>query len=219
GDLADYTSFYTYNDDVIWGNLDFLIACYITLGEKRFIDPIRRAMNFYLISQVGNPQGGWGQQYDMELKPAHARTYEPPALLPGQTYRNVMLLMQFYEYTGDRRFLSRIPDAIRWLESARLPEGETENGKYTHPVFVEMGTNKALYVHRKGTGVADGHYWWDYRDENPLLHYGAKTKINIERLKEEYNRVNALSFEEATRNSPLLIKQFSGDKLPQSYYK
>ncbi len=76
GKLADYTSFYTYNDDVIWGNIDFLVQCYVTLGDQRLPEPIRRGMNFYLITQQGNPQGGWGQQYDLDLKPAHARTYE-----------------------------------------------------------------------------------------------------------------------------------------------
>ncbi|MBS1655454.1 MAG: pectate lyase, partial [Bacteroidetes bacterium] len=33
----DYTSFYTFNDDVIWQNVLFLIQCYETLGEKRFL--------------------------------------------------------------------------------------------------------------------------------------------------------------------------------------
>ncbi|MEO5999135.1 MAG: pectate lyase, partial [Chitinophagaceae bacterium] len=82
----DYTSFYTFNDDVIWGNIDFLIQCYVTLGDERLLDPVRRGMNFYLITQQGNPYGGWGQQYNMDLMPAHARSYEPPALLPSFTY-------------------------------------------------------------------------------------------------------------------------------------
>jgi hypothetical protein len=72
--LPDYTSFYTFNDDVIRDNIEFLISCYVTLGEERFLDPIRRGMNFYLITQQGNPQGGWGLQYNMELEPASART-------------------------------------------------------------------------------------------------------------------------------------------------
>lgn len=218
GNFEDYTSFYTYNDDVIKANIDFLIDCYLTLGEARFVDPIQRAMNFYIISQQGNLQAGWGQQYDMELKPTHARSYEPPALLPGQTYSNIMSLIQFYEHTGDRKFIARIPDAIQWLESIRLPESETLNGRYTHPVFVEQGTNKQLYAHRTGTGIRDGHYWWDYNSDNPLLHYGAKTKLNMERLKEEYKQVNALSPEDASKNSPLKTEKFKGQELPQRYF-
>ncbi|HLU88267.1 MAG TPA: pectate lyase [Cyclobacteriaceae bacterium] len=219
GELADYTSFYTFNDDVIWGNIAFLIDCYVTLGQERLLDPIHRGMNFYLITQQGNPQAGWGQQYDMDLKPAHARTYEPPALLPGRTYTNAMLLLRFYEFTGDRRFLSRVPDAIQWLEDSRLPASQTEGGKYTHPTFVEIGTNKPIYAHRKGTGVKDGHYWWDYNDENQLAHYGGKGNVNVERLKQEYQRVNALTPEEATENSPLIVGEHKQDFSPQELYE
>ncbi|MBL7735274.1 MAG: hypothetical protein JNL51_07440 [Chitinophagaceae bacterium] len=215
----DYTSFYTYNDDVIWGNLDFLIQCYVTLGEERLLDPIRRAMNFYLITHQGSPQGGWGLQYNMNLEPAHARSYEPPALLPSVTYEHAKLLMLFYQYTGDRKFISRIPDAIQWLESTSLPQSATENGRYTHPTFIEMGTNKALYAHRTGSGIVDGKYWWDYKDEKPLLHYGAKSNVPIEKLKEEYKRIASLTAEEATKNSPLKIETFQKDITPQQYYQ
>lgn len=215
----DYTSFYTFNDDVIWGNIDFLIQCYVTLGEQRLLDPIQRGMNFYLITQQGNPQGGWGQQYNMDIEPAHARSYEPPAFLPSFTYDHAMLLLRFYQYTGDRKFMARIPDAIEWLENTRLPLNETGNGRYTHPTFIERGTNKAIYAHRSGTGITDGKYWWDYKDENPLLHYGAKTKVPLDKLKEEYKRVNALSPEEATKGSPLQETHFKEENTPYKYYE
>jgi PelA/Pel-15E family pectate lyase len=216
--LPDYSSFYTYNDDVIWENVNFLIQCYITLGEERFLDPIRRGMNFYLITQQGNPQGGWGQQYNMELEPTGARTYEPPALLPGTTFDNAMLLLKFFEYTDDRRFLTRVPDAIQWLESARLPENMTEGGKYTHPTFIEIGTNKPLFVHRKGSNLAYGYYYYDYSDDKLLLHYGGKCNIDIDALKNEYNRVSSLAPELVTKNSPLKVEKFVRRDTPQSYY-
>jgi len=218
GELEDYSSFNTFNDDVISGNIEFLIQAYLTLGEERFLDPIRRAMNFYIITQQGNPQGGWAQQYNLNLEPAHARTYEPPALLPRRTYTNALLLIKFYEYTGDRKFIARIPDAIQWLEETRLPKRMTEGGKYTHPTFVEVGTNKPIFPHRKGTGVTDGHYWWDYNDENLLAHYGGKGTVNIQHLKQEYERVQGLSPEEVTVNSPLKAEKFQGDATPQRYY-
>lgn len=214
----DYSSFYTFNDEVISGNIDFLINCYKTLGEERLLDPIRRGMNFYLLTQQGNPQGGWGQQYDMDLQVAHARSYEPPALMPGYTYAHVLLLIKYYHLTGDRKFLARIPDAIQWLESTILPEDKNEGGKRTHATFIEVGTNKGLYAHRKGTGVADGHYWWDYDDRNQLAHYGGKTKINIQFLKDEYKRVNALSPEEASKDSPLKAGKYKAAGLPQAQF-
>jgi PelA/Pel-15E family pectate lyase len=216
--LPDYTSFYTYNDDVIWENIHFLIQCYTTLGDERFLDPIRRGMNFFIITQQGNPQGGWGQQYNMQLEPTGARTYEPPALLPGTTYRNAMLMLKFYEYTGDRKFLARIPDVIEWLESARLPDDMTDEGKYTHPTFVELGTNKPLFVHRKGSNLAYGYYYYDYISEDLLIHYGGKGNVNISKLRDEYKRVNSLSAEIITKNSPLIVKKFIGEGVLQSHY-
>lgn len=220
GEFEDYTSFYTFNDDLSWENTEFLIDCYITLGEERFIDPIRRGMNFSLITQQGNPQGGWAEQYNMDIRPAHGRQYEPVALMPGQTVRQIGLLMLFYRYTGDRRFLARIPDAFRWLESARLPVGMAENGKYTHPVFVEIGTNKPLFAHRKGTGIPDGRYWVDYEDDNPLLHYGAKANLDktISKLKEDYAQLLTISPADVIKNSPLKDPGFHGGRRPQDYF-
>lgn len=212
----DYTSYYTFNDDVIWENVNFLIQCYQTLGEERFLDPIHRGMNFYLLSQTGS--GGWAQQYDLQLQPAGARTYEPPALLPRTTFTNAMLLLRFYGYTGDRKFLARVPDAIQWLEKTRLPAAMTENGRYTHPTFVDVATNKPLFVHRKGANVTYGFYYADSSDKNLLRHYGGKTVIALERLKEEYKRISALSPEEAAQTSPLKPEAFKDDGTPQKNY-
>jgi len=212
----DYTSYYTYNDDVIWQNIHFLIQCYLTLGEQRLLDPIKRGMNFYLISQDGS--GGWGQQMDMNLETAGARTYEPKALLPRNTAAIVQQLLDFYQFTGDRKFLNPIPAAIHWLEQTVLPADKTENGRYTHAKFLEPGTNKALYPHRKGSNVKYGYYYVDGNDESLLSHYGGKSYIDIQELKNEYKRVSSMTAEEATRNSPLKEEAFTGTGIPQSYY-
>lgn len=214
--LPDYSSFYTFNDNVAINNIYFLINCYKVLGEERFLDPIRRAMNFFLITQQGNPQGGWGQQYNMELKVAGARTFEPTAFLPGATYRHAFLLTDFYKLTGDRKFMARIPDAIEWLDRSRLPREMTDGGRLSHATFIEPGTNRSLFVHREGTGVLDGRYWVDYSDENPITHYGFKTSLDLDRLRQEYRRVNELSVEEATAGSPLLAGRHEGSEPPQA---
>jgi hypothetical protein len=212
----DYSSYYTFNDDVIWENVLFLIQCYQTLGEQRFLDPIRRGMNFYLISQGKN--GAWGQQYNMKMEVAGARTYEPAAYVPRTTFSNSLVLLKFYEYTGDRRFLARIPDAIKWLEKVRLPERMTQNGRYTHPLFVEAGSEKPIFVHRKGSNVAYGYYYTDTSDSKLLGHMQGKGNINVQYLKNEYARVSALSPEEATKDSPLIPGKFEGWQTPQSFY-
>lgn len=199
GELEDYTPFYTFNDDVTSENINFLIQCYVALGEERFIDPIRRGMQIYLITQQANPQAGWSKQHNLAFEPAHARTYEPAAIYPDFTFVNAKLLLRFYELTGDRKFLARVPDAISFLESVGQKDSD---GKTVYPLFIELNTNKPLYPHRKGTGVRDGEYWLDYNPENIIQHYKGRY-IDIDFLKIEYERLNALSPTEATKNSPL----------------
>ena len=211
----DYTSFYTFNDDVIWENTHFLIQCYLSLGEERFLDPIRRGMDFYLISQDGC--GAWGQQLNKNMETAGARTYEPAAFLPSTTCENAMLLLKFYQYTGDKKYLVHVLDAIRWLEMVKLSADQVE-GERTHPTFVEPGTNKPIYVHRKGSNVRFGSYYVDYNDKHLLAHYGGKCRVPIEELKKEYNRVASLPPDEATTDSPLKIGKFDGIGSPQTYY-
>ena len=202
----DYTSFYTFNDDVIWENVYFLIQCYQTLGEQRFLNPIKRGMDFYYISQQAN--GAWGQQYNMDMEVAGARTYEPAAYLPRATFWNSLLLLKFYEYTGDHKYLSRIPDAVSWLEKVRLPKSMTESGKYTHSLFVEVGSDKPIFVHRKGSNVTYGYYYVDTIDTKLLGHMHGKGNINIQYLKGEYARVSAKSPEEVTKNSTIMPGKF-----------
>ncbi len=212
----DYTSYYTFNDDVIWENVHFLIQCYLTLGEERFLDPIRRGMNFYLLSQ--DACGAWGQQVTMAMETIGARTYEPTAFLPGQTFDNARLLLKFYQYTGDKRFLNNVPKAIYWLEETVLPTEKTAGGKYSHSTFVEIGTNKPIYVHRKGSNVKYGLYYVDYNDDKLLRHYGGKGKNWPEQLKNEYKRLSLLSPDEVTKDSPLKIEGFQKEGMPQQYY-
>lgn len=210
----DYTSFYTFNDDVIWENTHFLIQSYLSLGEERFLDPIQRGMNFYLISQDGC--GAWGLQVNMNMETVGARTYEPTAFMPSATNENAFLLLKFYQYTGDKKFLVHVPDAIKWLEETKLPDDKADGR--THSTFVEIGTNKPIHVHRKGSNVKYGTYYVDYNDDHLLSHYGGKCRVQIDELKAEYQRLSSLSTEEATKDSPLKPEQFKGAGSPQSYY-
>ncbi|MDP3914941.1 MAG: pectate lyase [Bacteroidota bacterium] len=211
----DYSSFYTFNDDVIWENVHFLVQCYLTLGEERFQEPILRGMNFYLLSQ--DKSGAWAQQLNINMEAAGARTYEPTAFLPSTTCENALLLLKFYQYTGDTKYLASIPNAIQWLEATALPASQQE-GRRTHPTFVEVGSNKAIYVHRKGSNVKYGSYFVDYNDKQLLAHYYGKCGISLDELKSEYKRISALSPEEATKDSPLKIGKFEGQGSPQTFY-
>jgi PelA/Pel-15E family pectate lyase len=204
-----YSGYLTFNDEVTAENIDFLILCYQVLGETRLLGPIRRAMEFFLVSQQQPPQAGWALQYTLDLKPAGARTYEPRSLVTDQTARNIGHLIRFYRLTGEPKFLAGIPNALTWLESTRVPPA-WKITKGTHPTFVELETNKPLFVHRQGSNVVNGRYYVDYDHQATLAHYPAFRPIAVAALREQYLRARALSPAEAVRDSPLETRQASG---------
>jgi PelA/Pel-15E family pectate lyase len=197
----DYTSYLTFNDDVAWENISFLILCYQVLGEQRLLDPITRGMNFFLVSQQGAPNPGWALQYTLDVKPAAARTYEPLALSTHTTANNIDHMLTFYELTGDTKFLARVPDAIDWLERVRLPKPDAKGR--THPTFVELQTNRALYVHRRGSNVANGEYYADYDPSRTLGHYSATRVVDTAALRKRYEEARNADPKALAKKSPL----------------
>jgi hypothetical protein len=110
--------------------------------------------------------------------------------------------MDFYRMTGEQRFLARIPEALAWLESVRLPERQVRNGR-AFPTFVEIGTNRPIYVHRRDSNVVNGEYYWDYSPEATLGHYSAFRAIDLPALRRDYAALSAKPREELLRTSPL----------------
>ncbi len=211
----DYTSFPTFNDDVAAENIEFLLQCYQVLGDGRVLDAVRRGMDAFLVTQQGRPQAGWGLQYTPELQPVGARTYEPTALVTHTTGANVGLLLRFFRLTGDRKYLARIPDALDWLDSVKLsPEvAAIAGGGRTHPTFVEIGTNEALYVHRSGSNVVNGRYYVDKNPRKTIGHYSAFRRVDTAALRAQYEAAVKMPLDEATKGSPLIAD--GGTPLPK----
>lgn len=201
-DAADYTSYITFNDDVAAENIEFLTMCYQTLGDDSLRDAIARGMNAFVIMQQPKPQAGWALQYTLDFKPAGARTYEPKALVTHTTATNIERLISFYRLTGEPKFLARIPEALDWLERTRLPADVAPDGR-THPTFIEIGTDKPLYVHRSGSNVVNGRYYVDYDPASTLGHYSAFRRVDLARLRSLHQEARALPPADAARNSPL----------------
>ena len=192
----DYTSCYTINDGVTAYNIFFLLRACRELGDPAYREAALRGMDFVVISQRGLPQAGWGQQHDMNLEPAGARNFEPKGMAPSTTVANIKYLETFYKITGDRKYLRGIPDALTWLDKARLPAGHSDQG-HTHAQFVEIGTDRPLYAHREGTSIDQGRYWVDSEPGNFPGHYGMQLRIDVAALRAEYERVFALTPEQA----------------------
>lgn len=201
--LPEYPSYMTFNDDVADENVGFLIMCYQTLGDERLLDPIRRGMRAFAALQQPAPQAGWSLQYTPhDLKPAGARTYEPLALVTHTTGRNIEVLMEFYEVTGDATLIERIPEALAWLDSVKLSP-ELATSARTHPTFIEVGTNRPLYVHREGSNVVNGRYDVDGIPEKTLGHYGSFRRVDTDGLRKRYEALKATDPDEFRKASPL----------------
>ena len=203
---ADYSSFITINDGVHTGNIRFLLDCWKILGEKRVLEPIQRAMHCVLVLQGGKPQAGWAMQHQLDLtySPGHARDFEPRGYASTATAEMIGNLMDFYCWTGDSKFLARIPDAFEFLESIRYSPEEVEffgvrlrEGQILCPTFVEVGSGKPLYLHR-----GDGKYWVDYDPHELITHYRSYRTINIGPLRERYEALLKMPVEEAMAASP-----------------
>ena len=203
---TDYTAYLTFNDDVAAENIDFLVMCFQTLGDQTLLDPIKRGMNAFVKLQQPLPQAGWALQYTPDMQPAGARTYEPKALVTHTTAANVSSLLKFHRLTGDASFLARIPEALSWLDSVALtPEvAAIAGGGRTHPTFVELGSNRALYVHRTGSNVVNGRYFVDYDPTNTIGHYSAFRRIDTADLRRRLEAARAMTAEAASKDSPLL---------------
>lgn len=223
---ADYTSFITLNDDVIPENIEFLTQCYQTLGMSDLKAPIYRAMNLCITLQQGTPYAGWADQYTVDdLEPAHARSYEPRAVNTGTTATMIRKMEDYYRLTGDTKFLSGIPAAIQFIESMKLDDADVQkfsrhpygNDGILVPRFIDPDTGKPLYVHRKGTNVHNGTYYTDQNPENTIGHYSSAAFVNTKQLREEYQKILAMTKEEATDGSPFLQKHLI--PLPDYYYQ
>ena len=104
-------------------------------------------------------------------------------------------LYDFYRITGDRKYLAPVPAALEWLENSYVKDDPAQN--YTHARVYQLGTNKPLYSHREGTTKKNGRYYQDHTFGNFVCHYGQAARIDVPAHKKEFERVNALTPEQA----------------------
>ena len=134
--------------------------------------------------------------------PAGARTIEPQAFVTHATGTNIKSMLGFYRLTGDRKYLARLPEAMDWLDQVATKPPLNTAGR-THSTFVLEGANTPVYIHRRGSNIANGQYYADDNPTNLIVHYGSFRNVDTPALRAEYARLSALSVEEATQGSPL----------------
>jgi PelA/Pel-15E family pectate lyase len=200
----DYTRYITFNDDVAGENIKFLLMVWQSMNDRRAIDAIDKAMGIFVATQQPAPQAGWGLQHTVDtLAPVGARSYEPDALVTHTTAGNISLLLDFYEWTGDAQYIARIPEALAWLDSVRLSGADIRMPGREFPTFIEIGSNRALINHRRGSNVVNGEYYQDYSPENPIVHYSQWRAIDLEGLRARYAALSAVPAANLLATSPL----------------
>jgi len=166
-----YPSFYTLNDGTTNDCISTLLAGYKQFHDVRYLDAAKRAGDWLIEAQLPSPHRGWAQQYDLQMRPAPARWFEPAACCSAVTARVIRTLIELYRETGHDRYLAPIPDAIEWLKTSQLADG-------TWARFYEIGTNKPIYVTANRKVV--------YEPTNLRPGYGWKGSYNVAKLMHIY---------------------------------
>jgi hypothetical protein len=113
-------------------------------------------------------------------------------------------LFRFYEITADKKYLAGIPAALDWLDAVALaPELQAHARGRTHPTFVEVGTNRPIFLHRTGSNVSNGRYFTDYEPSHTIFHYSSFRIIDTAVLRRRLQRVEKQSTRVLRENSPL----------------
>lgn len=172
-----YSSYYTLNDGAISDLIETMLDAWDLYKDPKYLDAARRGGDFFLLAQLPEPQPGWAQQYDLEMHPAWARKFEPPAVSGGESQGVMQTLMLLYRRTGDRKYLEPIPKALAYYHKCLLSDGRLAR-------FYELGTNKPLYFTRD--------YVLTHSDDDLPTHYAFKVSGRIDRLKEQFDDVSSL---------------------------
>ncbi len=138
-----YHDYCTFNDHAINDCIAVLLRAHRQYGKADLLAAARRGGDFIIASQLPAPQAGWAQQYDRELRPAWARSFEPPGVCSAVTARNIRTLIELHLYTGEEKYLKPIPAAMAWLEKSKLKDGVWAR-------LYEVGTNRPIYGDRDG---------------------------------------------------------------------
>jgi hypothetical protein len=178
GRIKEYWNLYTLNDGAAGSITELLSDAHQIYGEAKYLDAAKRLGDFLVQAQLPAPQPGWAQQYNYQMHPVWARKFEPPAIAGRESQGVIRTLLKLYEKTGDERYLSPIPAALRYLESSQLPDGRLAR-------YYELKTNRPLYMQRDGKK-----YSLTYDSSRLPDHYGWIVESEVAQLRAAYTRAS-----------------------------
>jgi hypothetical protein len=120
--------------------------------------------------------------------------------------------MKYYRLTGNPKFLSGIPQSIDFLESLKLSEEEIQrSGRVLRdtssiliPRYINAETGIPQFIHRKGSNIANGHYYFDQDIRNTVVHISSISSANIAGLRKAYEEIKQIPIDELTKESAYL---------------
>jgi hypothetical protein len=183
----NYSDYYTFNDNTIADLITTLLEAAEVYQDARYRAAAEKAGEFILLAQMPDPQPAWAQQYDVEMHPAWARKFEPPAITGGESHGILQILMHLYRETGERKYLEPIPRALDYLKRSELAGGRLAR-------FYELQTNRPLYFTKQ--------YELTYRDDDLPTHYSFQSKSWVDGVRTEYDRLVATTPEPRKPSAP-----------------
>ncbi|MBL8830741.1 MAG: pectic acid lyase [Planctomycetaceae bacterium] len=189
--IKEYWNEYTLNDDLASYVADTLIVAHEVYRDARALAALRTLGDFLVLAQLPEPQPGWAQQYDTEMRPIWARKFEPPAVAGRETQTALETLLKIHRHTHDAKFLEPFPRALAYFKRSRLADGRLSR-------YYELQTNRPLYMTER--------YELTYDDTNLPVHYGWKTESRIESIERDFAGAK-LGKELSTVKEPLTAAQ------------
>jgi hypothetical protein len=177
-----YHDHYTYNDSAINDCIDVMLKAHAVYGRPEYLVSAESGGDFIITSQLSKPQAGWAQQYSHDMKPAWARSFEPPGVCSAVTANNIRTLVQLYICTKKGKYLSPVPAAIEWLEGSKISDNLWAR-------LYEVGTNRPIYGDRM-----DGHkvhYEYEKVSQKERTSYGWQGEYGIASAINQYRRQKA----------------------------
>jgi hypothetical protein len=169
----DYRNYYTFNDNALADVIAVMFDAGDTYNEDRYRAAARRGGDFILLSQLPDPQPAWAQQYNAQMQPAWARKFEPPSITGGESQGILLILIDIYRRTGDKKYLEPIPKALAYLKKSELSDGQMAR-------FYELKTNRPLYFTKE--------YVLTYDDSDTPTHYAFKVGSRLDSIESRYRQ-------------------------------
>lgn len=174
--IKEYWNLPTLNDDLCGYVSHTLLDGWQIYQDERCRAALIKLGDFLILAQMPEPQPGWAQQYDLEMRPVWARKFEPPALAGRESQDALEVLLKVHRLTGDAKYLEPIPRALAYLKRSLLPDGHFSR-------YYELRTNKPLYM--------TDDYKITYDDSKLPQHYGWKTDSRLEAIEKSFAAAKA----------------------------